>query len=305
MRAPSFWDRSTGLARALTPLSRVFANIVAGRISEVGWKPPVPVICCGNATVGGAGKTTLTLDLAQRIHSRGIMVHILLRGYHGASRAPRRVLPSDLFLATGDEALLLARVAPTWTGIDRAASARCAVASGAELLLMDDGLQNRTLAKSASLLVVDGATGFGNGLLFPAGPLREPVFAAASRCLAAVVMGPDVSGTRSLFDIRLPILHSTLMQDEQASVLAGQRTLAFTGIAFPNKFFSNLENSGLKIVKRKAFPDHHVFTNSEILQLEAEARDLDAVTRNHPERCGATSKNNGCSCHGCKSRMED
>jgi tetraacyldisaccharide 4'-kinase len=148
---------------------------------------------------------------------------------------------------------------------------------------MDDGLQNPTLAKTASLLVVDGATGFGNGLLFPAGPLREPVFAAASRCLAAVVMGPDVSGTRSLFDIRLPILHSTLMQDEQASVLAGQRTLAFTGIAFPNKFFSNLENSGLKIVKRKAFPDHHVFTNSEILQLEAEARDLDAVLVTTPK----------------------
>ena len=143
----------------LSPLSSVGAAVTAGRVGRPGWEAPVPVVCCGNATVGGAGKTTLVIDLAHRLTMRGVAVHILLRGYGGSARGVHRVTPDDPVGVVGDEALLLAGVAPTWTGADRAASARAAIAAGAEVLLMDDGLQNPTLVKTLSLLVIDGRTG--------------------------------------------------------------------------------------------------------------------------------------------------
>jgi tetraacyldisaccharide 4'-kinase len=267
----------------LLPISWLFAGIVTRRNSRIGWRAPVPVICSGNATVGGAGKTTVTLDLANRLRSRGIAVHILLRGYRGAARGTRRVQPDDTVFLTGDEALLLAEAAPTWIGADRAASARCAIAAGAELLLLDDGLQNQSLAKTASLLIVDGVTGFGNGLVFPAGPLREPVAAATLRCSLAVLIGPDVTNSRRMLQTRLPVLHAELVQNEEISVLVGKRTLAFTGIAFPKKFFTALEQAGLVIVERKAFPDHHIFTQSELVHLETAAQEFGAVLATTPK----------------------
>ena len=152
---------------------------------------PVPVVCCGNVTVGGAGKTTLVLDLARRLSGRGCP-HPVARLWRHA-RGVHRVAPDDPVTLVGDEALLLAQAAPTWTGADRAASAQAAIQAGAKILLMDDGLQNPTLAKTFSILVIDGRTGFGNGRVLPAGPLREPVAAAAARCQAALLIGPDAT----------------------------------------------------------------------------------------------------------------
>ena len=170
----------------LSPLAAVTAAATAHRVTRPGWRAAVPVICCGNVTVGGAGKTTLALDLGARLSARGHLVHFLLRGYRGVVRGPHRVTAGDTATMVGDEALLLAAVAPTWIGADRAASARAAVAAGAQVLVLDDGLQNPGLHKDLSLLVVDGATGFGNGRVLPAGPLREPVAAgrraAMRRC---------------------------------------------------------------------------------------------------------------------------
>jgi tetraacyldisaccharide 4'-kinase len=257
--------------------------ITAHRVAQSGWRAPVPVICCGNATVGGAGKTTLALELARRLMHRGIAVHVLLRGYRGSTRGPRRVIQGDSPATTGDEALLLARVAPTWTGADRAASAKAAVASGAEFLLMDDGLQNPSLEKTMSLLVVDGAAGFGNGRVLPAGPLREPVSAAASRCRAAVLIGPDSSGALAQLPPNLPVVRAGLVQGDEIASLAGRRVLAFAGIAIPGKFFSALERAGVELVGRVAFADHHAFTATELTRLEAEARALNAVLVTTPK----------------------
>jgi tetraacyldisaccharide 4'-kinase len=281
--APAFWTRDGGLARALSPFSRIVTAINAGRMARCGWHAPVPVICCGNATVGGAGKTTLALELARRLTLRGIAVHVLLRGYRGSARGPRRVIPDDSPATTGDEALLLAEAAPTWTGGDRAASAKAAVASGAEVLLMDDGLQNPSLEKTMSLLVVDGATGFGNGRVLPAGPLREPVASAASRCRAVVLIGPDSSGALAQLPPDLPILRADLVQGDEIASLAGRRVLAFAGIAIPDKFFSALERAGVELVGRAAFADHHAFNSIELARLEADARALDAVLVTTPK----------------------
>ena len=182
MRPPAWWDRGGAIPRLLAPAATLVAAAGARRMSRVGWRAPVPVLCCGNATVGGAGKTTVALDLAARLRARAVAVHVLTRGYGGRARGPLRVDPARHDAAlVGDEPLLLAAVAPTWVCADRAAGARAAVTDGAGALLMDDGLQNPTLSKTASLLVIDGAAGFGNGRVLPAGPLREPVAAAAPR----------------------------------------------------------------------------------------------------------------------------
>jgi tetraacyldisaccharide 4'-kinase len=281
--APAFWTHSGVVPRLLSPISNAVAAVTARRAARPGWRAPVPVICCGNATVGGAGKTTLALDLARRLRARGIAVHILLRGYRGSARGPRRVRHGDTVAISGDEALLLAQAAPTWTGADRAASAREAVAAGAEVLLMDDGLQNPSLAKTLSLLVVDGATGFGNGRVLPAGPLRERVETAASRCRAAVLIGPDVSGAVAQLPPMLTVLRADLVQDDAIASLMGQPVFAFAGIAIPDKFFSALERSGIDLVGREAFADHHVFTAGELAGLREKAKARNAVLATTPK----------------------
>src|SRR3954470_20366902 len=214
--APSFWFHDGLPARLLSPLSVIGAAMTARRVARPGWHAPVPVICCGNVTVGGAGKTTLALDLARRLADRGHAVHVLLRGYGGESRGVHRVAPDDPAARVGDEALLLAAAAPTWIGGDRAASARAAIEAGAQVLLMDDGLQNSTLAKDFSFLVIDGRTGFGNGRVLPAGPLREPAAAAAARCQAAVLIGADATGALARLPPHLPVLRTDLKQQDAA-----------------------------------------------------------------------------------------
>jgi tetraacyldisaccharide 4'-kinase len=252
---------------------------------------PVPVICCGNVTVGGAGKTTLALDLASRLRARGVGVHVLLRGYGGTAcgvhrgmpRGTYRVAPDDPASMVGDEALLLAEVAPTWVGADRAASARAAVAAGAEALLLDDGLQNSTLAKDLSLLVVDGASGFGNGRVLPAGPLREPVAAGAARCQAAVLIGADATGAAAQLPAGLPVLHARLEQGPEIADLVAQPVLAFAGIARPEKFFDGLARAGVVVAARKPFPDHHPYTAPEIQHVLETAAQLHATAVTTPK----------------------
>jgi tetraacyldisaccharide 4'-kinase len=281
--APTFWSHDGVLARALSPLSAVGVALTARRVARPGWRAPVPVICCGNVTVGGAGKTTLVLDLARRLTERGHAVHVLLRGYGGASRGVRRVTAGDTAALVGDEALLLSAVAPTWTGADRATTGRAAIEAGAAVLLMDDGLQNPTLEKSLSILVIDGRTGFGNGRVLPAGPLREPVANAAARCQAAVLVGPDETGALSRLPPGLPVLRADLVQDEAIGMLAGRVVLAFAGIAIPEKFFGPLRRAGAVVTAARAFPDHHPYTDRELEALRRDAGALGAVLVTTPK----------------------
>jgi tetraacyldisaccharide 4'-kinase len=269
------------LAKALSPLSFIGAALTARRVARRGWRAPVPVICCGNASVGGAGKTTVALELAHRLSGRG--VHCLLRGYGGSARGVRRVEPDDLATLVGDEALLLAQVVPTWIGGNRAASAQAAVRAGARVLLMDDGLQNPTLAKTISLLVIDGRTGFGNGRVLPAGPLRETVEAAASRCQAAVLIGADATQATMRLPLGLPVFRADLVQDKSIAALAGRAVVAFAGIATPEKFFGPLRDAGANLVEARPFPDHHPYTARELSELLREARDRQAILVTTPK----------------------
>jgi tetraacyldisaccharide 4'-kinase len=300
-RPPAFWQHGvrSPWAVLLAPLGAAVAAVTARRIARPGWRAPVPVICCGNVTVGGAGKTTLALNLVARLRARGVAVHVLLRGYggavaggdrgirHGADgglpRGVHRVAPGDPAALVGDEALLLARVAPTWVGADRAASARAAVAAGAAVLLLDDGLQNPTLIKDLSLLVVDGASGFGNGHVLPAGPLREPVLAGAARCQAAVLIGTDATGAAVQLPVGLPVLHARLEQGPEIADLVGRPVVAFAGIARPEKFFDGLAQGGVSVVARRPFPDHYAYTMREIQDIVETAARLGATAVTTPK----------------------
>ena len=281
MHAPRFWQHDGVLARLLSPLSGPVAELAARRMEHPGWRVPIPVVCCGNVGVGGAGKTTLALDLGQRLARRGARVAFLTRGYGGRVQNAARVTLGHEVRDVGDEALLLAAVATTFVGADRVASAKAAVRAGATVLVMDDGLQNPGLVKDLSLLVVDGVTGFGNGRVLPAGPLREPVAACAARCHAAVVIGREHPAIGSHLPASLPVLRATLQP--RAAGLAGRRVLAFAGIGRPAKFFATLAEAGAEIAGQRGFPDHHVFHPAELRRLRRRAAKLGAVLVTTPK----------------------
>lgn len=268
MREPAFWDRDGIAARLLAPLGRLYD--AAGRRRGRGvtaFDAGVPVICVGNATSGGTGKTPLAIDLTRRLQRRGRLVHLLTRGYKGREAGPLQVLPFSGHdpRRVGDEALLLSRAAPVWVARDRAAGARAAVAEGAQALVLDDGLQHPGLKKDLSLLVVDGTRGFGNARPIPAGPLRESLDRALARADAAVVTGDDRAGVARRLEGRLPVLHAHPQVDQVTrNRLAGRRALAFCGIGRPAKFFDMLARLGVEVVETRAFADHHLFRPSEV-----------------------------------------
>ncbi|MEZ0214502.1 MAG: tetraacyldisaccharide 4'-kinase, partial [Xanthobacteraceae bacterium] len=197
MRAPGFWwQTERGLkARLLAPLGTLAGAVAAARLGRPGAEAVLPVLCVGNPTVGGSGKTPTALYLAERLAADGHRVAFLTRGYGGRLSGPLAVDPARHGAdEVGDEALLLARAAPTFLARDRAAGARAAAATDASLIIMDDGFQNPSLAKSLSLLVIDAAVGVGNGLCLPAGPLRAPLGPQLARAGAVLLVGEGAPG---------------------------------------------------------------------------------------------------------------
>jgi tetraacyldisaccharide 4'-kinase len=269
MRAPDFWSGRTLLSTLLLPLGAAYA--AAGKIRRMAatpWKAPVPVICVGNLVAGGAGKTPVAQAIARHMISKGVDVHFLSRGYGGKLKGPVRVVPGIHDAAdVGDEPLLLAGTAPCWVSADRVAGAKAAVAAGAQVIVMDDGHQNPSLAKSASLIVVDGGTGFGNGRVIPAGPLREPVADGLERADAVVIMGEDLAGIVGCLPAGMPVLHGKMEPTEQSRALEGESVLAFAGIGRPEKFFDTVRALGCDIVERRAFPDHHPYGYKEVREI--------------------------------------
>ena len=282
MRAPAFWadERGGAAAAALAPLSwlyRLAAEARAGLARPE--RAAVGVLCVGNFTVGGAGKTPTVLALAALLAEDGIRPHILTRGYGGSERGPLRVDPDRHDArAVGDEALLLARAAPTWLSRDRPAGAAAAAAAGAPLVLMDDGMQSPGLAKDVCLAVVDGGAGFGNGRLLPAGPLREPLARGLGRAHALVLVGPDRRGALAALGAHdLPVIEASLVPGEEVRALRERPVVAFAGIGRPGKFFETLADSGCTVIARHAFADHHRYTSGEVAAILAQAKERDAV----------------------------
>jgi len=279
MRAPDFWwDRHAPVGWLLAPLGWVYAAATEWRLSHAApWRAPVPVICVGNLTAGGAGKTPVVRDLAARLSAGGGRPYVLSRGYGGSARGPLLVDPARHAAAeVGDEPLLLARDAPCLVSADRVDGARAIAAAGGTAILMDDGLQNPALAQDLRLVVVDGETGFGNGRAIPAGPLRETVDAGLARAHALILLGADSHGLEAALAGRLPILRARL-EAHDAMGLAGAKLVGFAGIGRPGKFHATLRALGADIAGFHAFPDHHPYAERELESLMRDAESAGAA----------------------------
>jgi tetraacyldisaccharide 4'-kinase len=284
MRAPGFWSKpGHPLALALSPLGAAYGALAARRMRRPGAQAAVPVFCVGNFTAGGAGKTPVALVLAERLSGLGRRPVFLTRGYGGRLREPTLVdLARHDAAATGDEPQLLARSAPTIVSPDRVAGAALAARHG-DVVIMDDGLQNPSLRKTGALAVVDGATGLGNGLCIPAGPLRAPMAAQWPLVQAVVVMGEGAAGRALGEEARrrgCAVFPARLVPTPEARLLAGRRVFAFAGIGRPEKFFASLAEVGADVVGTKAFADHQPYDARSVARLreEAETRRLQLVT---------------------------
>lgn len=279
MRAPDFWQNGGPAADILLPLSWAYAAATALRRGTARpWRPSVPVVCIGNLVAGGAGKTPTALAVAQILQAEGLRPHFLTRGYRGCNAGPLRVdRGRHTAREVGDEALLLATAAPTWVARNRTLGALAACVEEAEAIVMDDGFQNPTLVKDVSLVAIDGAYGFGNGRLMPAGPLRERVTGGLERASAVVLIGSDDTGVTETIGSRVPLVQGRLAPGPEAVLFAGKDVLAFAGIGRPKKFFATLEEIGARLVDCRAFPDHHPFTEKEMHEICADADASGAV----------------------------
>jgi len=274
--APSFWWQEPGTAAALlAPAAALYGAAAAARLRQTGERAGVPVVCVGNPTVGGSGKTPTAIALAQLLTDAGERPFLLSRGYGGRLAGPVRVDAAHHRADdVGDEPLLLARCAPTIIARERVAGARVARAAGASVIVLDDGFQNPSLAKDLAILVIDARRGIGNGLVFPAGPLRAPLDAQLDRAQALLLIGdgPAASLARDIEARGLALFRGRLVPDAASvAALTGGRVLAYAGIGDPEKFFATLTDAGVDVAIRRGFPDHHRFTAAEAAALVAEA----------------------------------
>jgi tetraacyldisaccharide 4'-kinase len=275
-REPAFWWRP-GTGALLTPFAAIYAAVAALRMQLPGRNAGLPVICLGNLTVGGAGKTPAALAVAQLLHTMHERPFFLSRGYGGRLAGPVRVNPAIHRAAdVGDEPLLLTRLAPTIVSRDRVAGAKHAQFAGASVIVMDDGLQNSSLAKTLAVLLVDGRRGIGNGHVIPAGPLRAPLGMQLNRVQAMIVVGPP-DGAAMVLDRAssrgIAVFHGQLEPDRSVIAAIGTRkVLAFAGIGDPEKFFATLSEAGIAVAERASFPDHHSYTAAQAQELIARAQ---------------------------------
>ncbi len=284
-RLERHWQRVTALSLLLYPLSLAFRSIVAlrriayarGLLRAV--RLPVPVVVVGNITVGGTGKTPLVLWLVGHLSRRGMHPGIVSRGYGASHAHPSAVSPTAEPGRAGDEPLLLAQRSgcPVWTGADRVAAARGLIAAhpGCDVIVSDDGLQHYRLARDVELAVIDASRGLGNGLMLPAGPLREP--AKRLREVDAVVINAAARAPRAgprAFDMTLEGREFRNLLNPEHVVGPGhfqrQRVHAVAGIGNPARFFAHLDALGIAF-EAHAFADHHAYTPSDLDYAGADA----------------------------------
>ena len=277
MKAPGFWQTGGWPSALLSPLGRLYAAATARRVAGRGRSLPVPVVCIGNLSAGGTGKTPVVMALAERLSDR--RPAIVSRGYGGSLQGPVRVDPARHGAAeVGDEPLLLSAFAPVWVAKDRGAGAEAAAREGAGAILLDDGFQSADPRRDIQILVIDAEVGFGNGRVIPAGPLREPVEAGLARADIVALLGP--AGARRVFlnrsPLDLPVLQAALSPLDTGMDWRGTRVLAFAGIGRPEKFFATLRALGADLAGTVALGDHQPLTRPLLERILRDAERLGA-----------------------------
>lgn len=282
LEAPFWWYRKTGmLASALAPVGRLYGRIAENRAARIEpYRSRLPVICIGNFTAGGGGKTPTAIAVAALLAELGAKPAFLTRGYGGTSAGPVLVKKGQSAEEVGDEPLLLAEAAPTTVAADRVAGAKAIEAGGAGVIVMDDGFQNPSLSKDLSLVVVDAAAGIGNGLIIPAGPLRAPLEAQIARAHALVVIGDGERAGRLIeaFEAQAkPVFKARMEPRQDRRWLSVLPVIGFAGIARPAKFFDTLRNNGARLIDARAYPDHYRYSERQARSLLKEAKDYNAM----------------------------
>jgi tetraacyldisaccharide 4'-kinase len=278
MREPGFWHRpSSWKSHLLRPLAALYGAVAERRLRRQGFDAGIPVFCVGNYHVGGAGKTPAVLALAKILRALGETPVVLSRGYGGRLSGPVMVDPArHLASDVGDEPLMMSLAVPVAVARNRIDGVALAKSQRASVILMDDGFQNPSVAKDASLIVIDSESGLGNGRVLPAGPLRAPLKPQLARTDALVVVGDGSASAELAAAVTAKgrqVFAAHLKPDvKSVAALSGKRLLAFAGIGDPGRFFRTLRASGLEVVRERAFADHHVFSESDLDTLLADAR---------------------------------
>ena len=285
LETPSWWyDRKPSrTAKVLKPFSWVWGTIAGSRMTIASSHySNLPVLCIGNFTMGGAGKTPTAIYVANHLKSLGEQPAFLSRGYGGRLSGPHRVNAEiDTAEMVGDEPLLLARHAPTFIARKRVAGAKLIEQSNATIIIMDDGFQNNSLHKDLSLVVIDGDAGIGNGMTIPSGPLRAPFEDQIAFCDAIIIISKDAKENDDNGKLRKsfsgPVMYAETVPDEDISWLRTARIIAFAGIGRPEKFFQTVRRCTPNLIDCIAFPDHHDFSENDARDLLGRAFGEDAV----------------------------
>jgi len=281
---PFWWEPADWRAFLLSPFSSIYAAIAANRIKNAPReKIAVPVLCVGNFTVGGSGKTPVAIALADKAKAKGLRPGFLSRGYGGSFDKPQLVdAGQDSARHVGDEPLLLARHAPVAVARDRAAAARLLIDKGCDFLVMDDGFQSARIHFDYGLIVIDALRGAGNGHVIPGGPLRARVTDQLPFTDALLVVGTGDGGdnmVRVAARAGKAVFHAGT-RPARGHGLRGKRLFAFAGIGHPQKFYDTLTALGGMVEKTQAFPDHHFYGDDDLADLRqsADAAGLELVT---------------------------
>jgi tetraacyldisaccharide 4'-kinase len=270
LKAPKFWyqKKDTYLSNFLHPLSLLFSfGTKIRNILSTTNKGPLPIICVGNIVVGGAGKTPVALKIGKLLIKAGYKPGFISKGYAGLIKNSTLVKSWHSARSIGDESILLSEVANTWVGVDRINSARLAKEKNSNCLIMDDGFQNPTIYKDFSIIVINASQEFGNKKVMPSGPLRESIKRGLSRTNLVIVIGDPSHELKQLIPKNIPIVKAKFEIKNENKNFKGQNIIAFAGIAYPEKFFQSLTDEGAKIFKKITFPDHHIYSENDLLSL--------------------------------------
>lgn len=268
MKAPTFWkaNNQSLWPQFLAPLSYIWTKETQRRLRKIGYKSKLPVICIGNITIGGSGKTQAAIKLAQFYQQHGYRPAFLSRGYGAKVKTATKVNPSlHSYKDVGDEPLLLSQFAEAWVSPKRKEGAKAIEQHGsADIIIMDDGMQNASLCKDFTLLIVDGIFGFGNQKVIPSGPLREPLGENLKRIDAGLMIGEDKHNIQK--QLSLPFLEAHIKPQDN-NLDKSQKYWAFCGLGRPSKFYETLKEEGFDVTSTIDFPDHHPYKEKEIEDL--------------------------------------
>ena len=281
---PKFWKNRNFVSDILFPLSFLYLFISSFKnYFEKKFKSKLTIICVGNLTIGGSGKTPTVIYIAELLKNINYNVTILLKGYGGALKGPLRVTQKNKSSDVGDEALLHSRINETWISNIRSKGVQLieGVDKKNNLIIMDDGLQNNSVEKDINIAVFDGEEGIGNGRVIPSGPMRENLKFGLKKIKIVLIIGEDKSNISNLIKLinnKIKIFYATFEPDIKIiKAFKNKKIIAFAGIGFPNKFYNLLKKIHFNVLETKDFPDHHIYKKNELNLLIQKSKLLNAT----------------------------